>query len=121
MMTNNIVDRLSNIEIDLKTQAQRFLPHNMAHLNLQTQTLSQVIQLMAETLGKSHRLSLQLIQLDAAWCQLEMGLYGLCSDCEIQINQQLLEQFPLRQRCSSCEEKHLDLSYKRKLSHCSAF
>ncbi|WP_299007584.1 TraR/DksA C4-type zinc finger protein [uncultured Shewanella sp.] len=118
MKTDNIVDKLSKIEIDLKTQAQRFLPHNMAHLNLQTHTISQSIQLMTETLGKKHPITLQLIQLDAAWCQLEMGLYGLCSDCEIQINHQVLEQFPLKQRCSSCEEKHLHLAHKRKLSHC---
>lgn len=118
MMTNNIVDRLSNIEIDLKTQAQRFLPHNMAHLNLQTHTMCQLIQLMAETLGKNHPLYLQLIQLDAAWCQLEMGLYGLCSDCEAQIDYTLLKQFPLRQRCCSCQEKYRHLPHKCTLNHC---
>ncbi|WP_299493580.1 TraR/DksA C4-type zinc finger protein [uncultured Shewanella sp.] len=117
MITNHIAKNLSKIEIDLKTQTQRYLPHNMAHLNLQTQTLSQLISLMAETLSKNHPLYHQLILLDAAWCQLEMGLYGLCSDCEAPIERKQLKQNPLRQRCNRCQAKHHQYSNNRQISH----
>lgn len=106
-MANDIADALSKIEIDLKKQAQRFLPHNCAHFNLQTQTLSRLIPLISDALNDTHPLYRQLIQLDAAWCQLEMGLYGLCSDCEAQINFTLLQQNPLRQRCQACQKKYI--------------
>ncbi|MCL1125374.1 TraR/DksA C4-type zinc finger protein [Shewanella surugensis] len=112
-MADNIADTLAAIEIGLKTQAQRFLPHNVAHFNLQTHTLSRLIPLMAETLNDTHPLYQKLIQLDAAWCQLEMGLYGLCSDCETPINITLLQHNPLRQRCGACQQKYIPHPLKK--------
>ncbi|HAT41861.1 MAG TPA: conjugal transfer protein TraR [Rheinheimera sp.] len=48
---------------------------------------------------KSQRL--ELVQ--AALSQMDMGLYGLCSDCECRIERQLLMNDPARQRCAACE------------------
>lgn len=50
----------------------------------------------------------QLKQVDAALCQQQLGLYGLCSDCEVELSRELLLNDPCRQRCSLCHSKHLN-------------
>ncbi|WP_319781529.1 transcriptional regulator, TraR/DksA family protein [Oceanisphaera sp. IT1-181] len=50
----------------------------------------------------------QLQQVDAALCQQQLGLYGLCSDCEVELSREQLYQDPCRQRCSQCHSKHLN-------------
>ncbi|GHA10124.1 transcriptional regulator, TraR/DksA family protein [Oceanisphaera arctica] len=47
-----------------------------------------------------------LKQIDAALCQWQLGLYGLCSDCEAVIPREQLLQDPCRQRCDYCEQKY---------------
>ncbi|WP_417618237.1 transcriptional regulator, TraR/DksA family protein [Oceanisphaera sp.] len=53
----------------------------------------------------------QLKQLDAALCQQQLGLYGLCSDCEAQLTHQQLYQDPCRQRCTPCEQKYQSIQH----------
>lgn len=48
-----------------------------------------------------------LKQVDAALCQWQLGLYGLCSDCEAELTFEQLYQAPCRQRCTPCEQKYL--------------
>ncbi|MDP5291084.1 TraR/DksA C4-type zinc finger protein [Oceanimonas sp. CHS3-5] len=47
-----------------------------------------------------------LRQVDAALCQWQLGLYGLCSDCEAELDPAQLLADPCRQRCTQCEEKY---------------
>ncbi|WP_298718828.1 transcriptional regulator, TraR/DksA family protein [uncultured Oceanisphaera sp.] len=47
-----------------------------------------------------------LKQVDAALCQWQIGLYGLCSDCEAELTSEQLLQDPCRQRCDPCEQKY---------------
>ncbi|WMC11909.1 transcriptional regulator, TraR/DksA family protein [Oceanimonas pelagia] len=47
-----------------------------------------------------------LRQADAALCQWQLGLYGLCSDCEAELEPVQLLADPCRQRCDSCEQKY---------------
>ncbi|MDX1266987.1 MAG: transcriptional regulator, TraR/DksA family protein [Oceanisphaera sp.] len=47
-----------------------------------------------------------LKQVDAALCQRQIGLYGLCSDCEAELTYEQLYADPCRQRCESCEQKY---------------
>lgn len=56
---------------------------------------------------KSQRL--ELVQ--AALSQMDMGLYGLCSDCECRIERPLLMNDPARQRCSSCDRVFREIKY----------
>ncbi|MDO6525856.1 MULTISPECIES: TraR/DksA C4-type zinc finger protein [unclassified Motilimonas] len=44
-------------------------------------------------------------RIDAALCQIEFGLYGVCSDCEEAIEPELLSSDPTEQRCLSCKTK----------------
>ena len=47
-----------------------------------------------------------LKRLDAALCQMDLGLYGLCSDCEEPLAIAQLEQDPTLQRCPRCETRY---------------
>ncbi|MGY5453166.1 TraR/DksA family transcriptional regulator [Agarivorans sp. MS3-6] len=48
----------------------------------------------------------QLQRVDAALCQVDLGLYGLCSDCEEVIEIERLNNDPSTQRCQICSDKH---------------
>ncbi|MBN8445255.1 MAG: hypothetical protein J0M22_07265 [Gammaproteobacteria bacterium] len=60
--------------------------------------------LTPELENRSRRL--ELVQ--AALSQMDMGLYGLCSDCESRIERELLMADPARQRCAACEKVHVE-------------
>ncbi|HGY1052759.1 TPA: TraR/DksA family transcriptional regulator [Aeromonas salmonicida subsp. pectinolytica] len=45
-------------------------------------------------------------RIDAALCQMDLGLYGLCSDCEEPLSIEQLEQDPTLQRCPRCETRY---------------
>jgi DnaK suppressor protein len=71
-----------------------------------SRSLSELIEWMtAQQLGH-HSLCQRLMRLDAAYCQLELGLYGLCADCETQIEAARLSQDPTAQRCNHCDNKY---------------
>lgn len=50
----------------------------------------------------------RLEQLQAALSQMDMGLYGLCCDCDARIERELLTADPARQRCQRCEAKRVE-------------
>ncbi|WP_245335406.1 MULTISPECIES: TraR/DksA C4-type zinc finger protein [Shewanella] len=70
-------------------------------------TLPELIEQISHTHLLDDELFHKLVQLDAAYCQLELGLYGLCADCEMEIEPERLAADPTEQRCAVCGEKHL--------------
>ncbi|GLP96919.1 TraR/DksA C4-type zinc finger protein [Paraferrimonas sedimenticola] len=60
-------------------------------------------ELSAEQVDKMHRL-------EAAWIQWDIGLYGLCSDCEEAIECERLEADPSEQRCKACAESYAKIA-----------
>ncbi|WP_160061781.1 TraR/DksA C4-type zinc finger protein [Psychromonas sp. L1A2] len=59
--------------------------------------------------SESHSLNLyktQIQSIDAALQGIELGLYGLCSDCEVEIEVEELFECPTKQRCTACEIKY---------------
>jgi len=59
--------------------------------------------------SESHSLNLykmQIKSIDAALQGIELGLYGLCSDCEIELSAEELFECPTQQRCAACELKY---------------
>ena len=48
----------------------------------------------------------RLKRIDATLCQMDLGLYGLCSDCEEPLAIESLEQDPTLQRCPRCEARY---------------
>nr|WP_227006749.1 TraR/DksA C4-type zinc finger protein [Shewanella donghaensis] len=85
------------------------------HFNM---SLTELIELMSNQHLTDSPLFEQLTRLDAALCQLEIGLYGLCSDCEADIEVERLAADPTEQRCAHCAEKYnQEHRHELKLSH----
>jgi DnaK suppressor protein len=80
--------------------------------------LGQVIDYLPTIKLSNTDIFTKLMQLDAAYCQLELGLYGLCSDCEMDIEASRLIANPTEQRCTHCEQKHLrEHRHELRLNH----
>ena len=53
----------------------------------------------------------KLKKVDASLISIELGMFGLCSDCETELDIELLESTPTRQRCPDCEAKYQKQRY----------
>ncbi|WKE64444.1 TraR/DksA C4-type zinc finger protein [Gallaecimonas kandeliae] len=49
----------------------------------------------------------RLGQVEAALCQLDLGLFGICSDCDGEIEVERLVADPAEQRCSTCSHRQV--------------
>ncbi|SMY33000.1 RNA polymerase-binding transcription factor DksA [Photobacterium malacitanum] len=49
-------------------------------------------------------MAIRLEKVDAAVCSFKLGMYGLCADCEEEIEYSDLEQDPAQPRCKACRE-----------------
>ena len=47
----------------------------------------------------------RLEKVQAAISQIKLGIYGICADCEEQIEAERLEFDPASQRCKACDKK----------------
>lgn len=106
MSTDQIKQMLSDIESELRQKIG-------AHPEIQAKLMDQhnysrceLIEIMTQIHLCDSPLFFKLMQLDAACCQLDIGLYGVCSDCESDIEPKLLIANPLEQRCLSCNSQH---------------
>nr|WP_228497479.1 TraR/DksA C4-type zinc finger protein [Shewanella intestini] len=99
------------MEADLRTTLNKALISPLMQHQAQDIDATSPLSSLIEQLSHSHLLDSELflnfVQLDAAYCQLELGLYGICSDCESTISSQRLIANPIEQRCESCSRKHL--------------
>ncbi len=95
------------LKIEKQAVINTIASENQGGLNIELlsdQELSDIIQ--------QHNLptlndKLALIKnIEAALCQIELDLYGLCSDCEEPIEAGLLEADPTTQRCAKCAAKY---------------
>ncbi len=110
-LRGQLQQELQQLRQDIFSYLQRDHAGEFDHLLLQLehQALSHWPELLQHWLTpeleqKTRRL--ELVQ--AALSQMDMGLYGLCSDCEARIERELLQQDPARQRCARCERQHYD-------------
>mgnify|MGYP000529989438 CR=1 FL=1 len=55
-----------------------------------------------------HPIVKSLDKVEASLSQMEMGLYGLCADCERPIHQDILFRNPSHQRCDSCHQQYVE-------------
>ncbi len=79
---------------------------------LASQLLSHAVpkwpDLDTSSLSATIRPSFQRIEtILATLSQIELNIYGLCADCERQIEAERLSKDPTTQRCSYCAEKQL--------------
>lgn len=117
MSNQPILSTLLQLEASLKNEfsllalPQSQLPQTHSSSSALTQayidaaSLCALIEWMTNQELTHQPLFKRMMRLDAAYCQLELGLYGLCSDCETEIEAMRLSQDPTEQRCVSCEAK----------------
>jgi len=55
----------------------------------------------------------KLKRVNASLVSIELGLFGLCSDCEIELSFDLLAVSPTIQRCPNCENKYQKQRYNK--------
>lgn len=106
----DIRTQLSQIESTLRTEIGLELSQHHfdnSQLNtIQQMDLSILIDYLSELKLAGCYLFERLMRLDAALCQLDLGLYGLCSDCESEIDASRLQSDPTEQRCSICASRY---------------
>ncbi|MCW8995860.1 MAG: molecular chaperone DnaK [Psychromonas sp.] len=74
---------------------------------LQTVSADELIELAGhfEIPSVSHKIALMKC-IDAALNNLQIGMFGLCADCESEIAINDLNLDPTRQRCTVCDKKY---------------
>ncbi|WP_404339457.1 TraR/DksA family transcriptional regulator [Pseudoalteromonas mariniglutinosa] len=77
--------------------------HQQLLIQLKVSAPTLWLDLTANKLGPDYQgLIARLEQLEAAMCQIEIGQYGYCCDCEEKIDEQRLQADPASQRCRLC-------------------
>ncbi|MFO6421992.1 TraR/DksA family transcriptional regulator [Motilimonas sp. KMU-193] len=119
-MTEHQIADLTHFQTELMTQLNEqknriiaFLEqaeqpsHRMAAARLMQLTNAEFIEYAIHLDEPKFKPAIAMIKrIDAALCQIDLGLYGLCSDCEEPIEMALLSQDPTEQRCFRCKEKY---------------
>ncbi|GGP62011.1 TraR/DksA family transcriptional regulator [Shewanella saliphila] len=106
----DIQQKLQQLELKLRRELLLIIKDvspDSAEL-VKTAILGDIIDFMPKVKLANTELFTQLMKLDAALCQLELGLYGLCSDCEMEIEMSRLINEPTEQRCASCQRKYMN-------------
>ncbi|WP_105168642.1 conjugal transfer protein TraR [Pseudoalteromonas sp. T1lg23B] len=93
---------------ELKQSSQKFASE-LAEL-LEQSSPSEWLDIAATQLNPQQYPNFQrLVKLEAALCQIDIGQFGYCCDCETQLNMHDLMADPTIQRCHSCCQKaHTD-------------
>ena len=114
MSSNQIQQTLSNIESELRLKIGALPEMQTKLMDQLNYSLCELIQIMTEVHLCEHPLFFELMRLDAARCQLEIGLYGVCSDCENEIEPERLAADRLEQRCLRCSH-HFSQQHRQEL------
>lgn len=114
-LQENLLSEFASLKEKVK---QRLSISSKTHLN---QLVDKVDTMNADMLisslshCESHSLSqykAQIKSIDAALQGMDLGLYGLCSDCEIELDITELYLSPTKQRCDACESKYQQQNVK---------
>lgn len=113
LLRSRLLSELEQLQHDILgyLAADHAAEYQHLHGQLSQQPLSHWPDLMKRWLTPELQLRSQRLELvQAALSQMDMGLYGLCSDCECRIERELLMQDPARQRCQRCEHAFTECS-----------
>ncbi|WP_394131014.1 TraR/DksA family transcriptional regulator [Shewanella maritima] len=122
MNEQNIKQTLIQLEIGFRIELTAQLQTPLIAQQKSMIDINAPLNELIEQLSKTHMLDSAIfdkfVQLDAALCQLELGLYGICSDCEMEIEPERLLINPTEQRCANCAEKYnAEHRHELRLSH----
>ncbi|MEH6451533.1 MAG: TraR/DksA C4-type zinc finger protein [Psychromonas sp.] len=81
--------------------------HILAAKQIQKASNDEMIELVSklDLPSISHKVA-KINEIDAALNNIQIGLYGLCSDCEEEINVERLNAQPTTHRCLDCDTKY---------------
>ncbi|BAX52404.1 TPA: conjugal transfer protein TraR [Photobacterium damselae] len=101
-------DTLENERVDLAKELKSEMLLNAVSPSMEELNKLDLYDLLA--LAKAayipnlYKLATRLEVVDAAVCSIRFGLYGLCADCEEEIDLADLEADPAQPRCRHCRE-----------------
>ncbi|WP_415230911.1 TraR/DksA family transcriptional regulator [Psychromonas sp.] len=88
--------------------------HKLAAKQLQKLSNDQLVELTSklDISSLAHKTN-EIKSIDASLNDIELGLYGICSDCEAEIAIQRLETDVTAKRCVICEKKYQKQKYNQ--------
>jgi DnaK suppressor protein len=107
-------DQQAQIRLTINTifDASSHISHHLAVKNLARLSTDELIEFTLKVdIPELTKTIDRLKKIDASLMSIELGMYGLCSDCESEIIQTLLERDPTTQRCPDCEAKYQKQRY----------
>ena len=86
--------------------------HHLAVKNLASLSTDELIEFTSKIDNPELKKNIeQLKNIDASLVSIEVGMYGLCSDCESELTLAQLSSNPTTQRCPNCEAKYQKQRY----------
>ncbi|MGB5446562.1 MAG: TraR/DksA C4-type zinc finger protein [Psychromonas sp.] len=88
--------------------------HKMAAEQIQKIAIDELVEftLKIDQPAIAHKVK-EIQSIDASLNDIEMGLYGFCSDCEEEIELSRLDAAPATKRCETCEIKYQKQTYNK--------
>tara|TARA_R110001583_G_scaffold112917_3_gene263088 strand:+ start:22100 stop:22489 length:390 start_codon:yes stop_codon:yes gene_type:complete len=98
--------------IDAIFQASDHASHRLAVSKLANLSTDELIEFTQQIDDRELKRNIDnLKKIDASLNILEQGMYGLCSDCEMELSIDVLNEKPTTQRCPHCEVRYQKQSY----------
>ncbi|MFT7053076.1 MAG: DnaK suppressor protein [Psychromonas sp.] len=88
--------------------------HNLAAKQLEKLSNDQLVELTSklDISSLAHKTN-EIKNIDASLNDIELGLYGFCSDCETEITIEKLQENVTTKRCDICEKKYHKQKYNQ--------
>ncbi|ABM03748.1 dnaK suppressor [Psychromonas ingrahamii 37] len=88
--------------------------HKLAAKQLQKLSNDQLVELTSklDVSSLAHKTN-EIKSIDASLNDIELGLYGFCSDCEAEISIDKLQENVTTKRCDICEKKYQKQKYNQ--------
>jgi len=108
LFKNRLIEEVKNLRIALLQDLSRSEHSFEREIALKLKTTPNVnwVELLQDKIYPTLNIKVvRLNKVEAALCQFEQGVYGICADCEESISLCKLEKDPTEQRCKPCANK----------------
>lgn len=88
--------------------------HKLAAKQLQKLSNDQLVELTSKLdISSLAHMTTEIKSIDASLNDIDLGLYGFCSDCEAEIAIEKLQENVTTKRCDICEKKYRKQKYNQ--------
>ncbi|MBU2970308.1 TraR/DksA C4-type zinc finger protein [Pseudoalteromonas sp. C2R02] len=108
LFKNRLTEEAKRLRAELLqdlSQSEHFFEREIALKLKATPDINWIELLQDKIYPTLNKKVIRLNKVEAALCQFEQGVYGICADCEDAISLLKLEQDPTEQRCLPCADK----------------